>query len=248
MMSVDARTRVDSWFASRGWRPFAFQREVWDAYLAGESGLVHAATGTGKTLAAWIGPLLEWLDERRSSPLPPPASHLPLRVLWITPLRALAADTAAALREPLAELAPAWTLETRTSDTTPAVRARQSRRLPTALLTTPESLSLLLSRPESPELFGDLRLVVVDEWHELMGTKRGVQTELALARLRRLRPNLRTWGLSATIGNLEEARDTLLGEVGGRRWEVEKTKPTRTSHLTPLTSHASSVASSRNAW
>ena len=209
-MTADARTRVDAWFAGRGWRPFAFQREVWDAYLAGESGLVHAATGTGKTLAVWIGPLLEWMTE----PAAPPTRRgqgPPLRVLWITPLRALAADTAAALREPLAELAPAWTLETRTSDTTAAARARQGRRLPTALLTTPESMSLLLSRPEAPELFGDLRLVVVDEWHELMGTKRGVQTELALARLRRLRPGLRTWGLSATIGNLEQARDTLLG-------------------------------------
>ena len=218
-------SRVEAWFASRGWRPFAFQREVWDAYRAGESGLVHAATGTGKTLAAWIGPLLEWLDE--SFDLSPPHTSLPLRVLWITPLRALAADTAAALREPLAELAPTWTLETRTSDTTPAVRARQSRRLPTGLLTTPESLSLLLSRAESPELFGELRLVVVDEWHELMGTKRGVQTELALARLRRLRPDLRTWGLSATIGNLEEARDTLLGSG---EWRVESGEAPPHSH------------------
>ncbi len=210
-MSDDARARVDAWFASRGWRPFPFQRAVWDAYLAGESGLVHAATGTGKTLAAWIGPLLEWAHEApvelRATRHPPPAT----RVLWITPLRALAADTAAALREPLAGLAPTWTLETRTSDTPAATRARQGRRLPTALLTTPESMSLLLSRPESTDLFAELRLVVVDEWHELMGSKRGVQTELALARLRRLRPGLRTWGLSATIGNLDQALGTLLG-------------------------------------
>jgi ATP-dependent Lhr-like helicase len=210
-VSDDARARVDAWFASRGWRPFPFQRAVWDAYLAGESGLVHAATGTGKTLAAWIGPLLEWAHEApvelRATRHPPPAT----RVLWITPLRALAADTAAALREPLAGLAPTWTLETRTSDTPAATRARQGRRLPTALLTTPESMSLLLSRPESTDLFAELRLVVVDEWHELMGSKRGVQTELALARLRRLRPGLRTWGLSATIGNLDQALGTLLG-------------------------------------
>jgi ATP-dependent helicase Lhr and Lhr-like helicase len=234
-MSADTRSRIDAWFASRGWRPFAFQREVWDAYLAGESGLVHAATGTGKTLAAWIGPLLEWMDDsgaqRLATRYPPPAT----RVLWITPLRALAADTAAALREPLAELAPTWTLETRTSDTSAATRARQSRRLPTALLTTPESLSLLLSRPESTELFGELRLIVVDEWHELMGTKRGVQTELALARLRRLRPALRTWGLSATIGNLEQARDTLLGEGRGRR--AEGGDKQAYSPLAPRTAH-----------
>ena len=200
------------WFTARGWSPFPFQRDVWTAYLAGESGLVHAATGTGKTLAAWLGPLAEWIDEGRPvCPAPRKQSYVPLRVLWITPLRALAADTANALAAPLAELAPEWSIETRTGDTSAAARARQSRRLPTALLTTPESLTILLSRPESPELMRELRLIVVDEWHELMGTKRGVQTELALARLRALRPGVRTWGLSATLGNIGEALATLLG-------------------------------------
>jgi ATP-dependent helicase Lhr and Lhr-like helicase len=209
-------TDLAAWFAARGWTPFAFQREVWDAYLAGESGLVHAATGTGKTLAAWLGPIAEWIAEGRPArPLSRTHTQVPLRVLWITPLRALAADTAAALEAPLAELASEWTLETRTGDTSAAVRARQSRRLPTALLTTPESLTILLSRPESSELMSDLRLIVVDEWHELMGTKRGVQAELALARLRALRPRVRTWGLSATLGNIDEALATLLG-VGAR--------------------------------
>ena len=224
-MIADVRARVDAWFASRGWQPFAFQREVWDAYAAGESGLVHAATGTGKTLAAWIAPLLEWMCGEQTVGNATPTKAPGLRVLWITPLRALAADTAAALREPLLELAPAWTLETRTSDTSAAVRARQSRRLPSALLTTPESLSLLLSRPESAGLLGELRLVVVDEWHELMGTKRGVQTELALARLRQLCPGLRTWGLSATIGNLDQARDTLLGIQRGPARIVRGVEP-----------------------
>ncbi len=209
MSTQAAWARVEAWFRERRWEPFAFQREVWDAYLAGESGLIHAATGTGKTLAAWMGPLLEWMMEdsvRKGTP--------PLRVLWITPLRALAGDTAEALAAPLEALGLPWALETRTGDTANAVRARQRRRLPTALITTPESLSLLLSRSDARDLFHDLRLVVVDEWHELMGSKRGVQTELALARLRTFRPALRTWGLSATIGNLEEARQALLG-VGG---------------------------------
>jgi ATP-dependent Lhr-like helicase len=204
---------VDAWFASRGWTPFPFQREVWQAYLAGESGLVHAATGTGKTLAAWIGPLLE------ASRTPRPSSRK-LRVAWITPLRALAADTAEALREPLDSLGIDWRVETRTGDTTPAQRARQQRRLPEALVTTPESLTLLLTRDDVADVFGDLRLVVVDEWHELMGTKRGVQVEFALSRLRALRPGLRTWGLSATIGNLDVALRALLGvaddAAGGR--------------------------------
>lgn len=199
----DAIAEIERWFTPRGWSPFPFQRDVWRAYLTGESGLVHAATGTGKTLAAWMGPVIEAMQETRGA--------RGLRVLWITPLRALAADTAEALLQPVRDLGLDWTLETRTSDTPSAVRARQSKRLPNALLTTPESLSILLSRADAPELFGDLRLVVVDEWHELMGTKRGVQVELALARLRRLQPGIRLWGLSATIGNLEEARDALLG-------------------------------------
>jgi ATP-dependent helicase Lhr and Lhr-like helicase len=201
---------VDEWLASRGWSPFAFQREVWHAYLRGESGLVHAATGTGKTYAAWFGPLLEWMHEN-PGPRQKSRSAPPLRVLWLTPLRALAADTAESLAEPMNALGLPWSLETRTGDTKAGVRARQRRKLPTALITTPESLSLLLSWENSAELFGDLRLIVVDEWHELMGTKRGVQVELALARLRALKPGVRTWGLSATIGNLEIASDALLG-------------------------------------
>ena len=235
---------AETWFASRGWEAFAFQREVWSAYLAGESGLIHAATGTGKTFAAWWGPLLEMMRDvairgpdsnepaggppsdgrtakQRRSAVPRRGKHPrratapPLRVLWITPLRALAADTAAALRAPLTDLGIHWTVETRTSDTSAAARSRQQRRLPTALVTTPESLTIMLSREDAAELLCDLRVVIVDEWHELLGTKRGVQTELALARLRRLRPMLRTWGLSATIGNLDEARQTLLGIAGG---------------------------------
>ena len=203
---------VLSWFESRGWTPFEFQRDVWSAYLSGESGLIHAATGTGKTYAAWIGALLEYEREgvehkrvRRR------ADALPLRVLWITPLRALAADTEQALRDPVDALGLPFTVESRTGDTSQAQRARQRTRLPTALVTTPESLSLMLCRKDHAEIFSDLRCVVVDEWHELLSTKRGAQVELALARLRHIQPNLRTWGLSATIGNIAVAAESLLG-------------------------------------
>src|SRR5689334_1736977 len=213
---------VEKWFADRGWTPFAFQREVWHAYRNGDNGLIHAATGTGKTLAAWGGPLLEWLDEAPNAPSPSRVRRdrsPALRVLWITPLRALAADTEEALRQPLEDLTIPWSLESRTGDTSAAMRARQRRRLPTALITTPESLSILLSREDAREIFADLRLVVVDEWHELMGTKRGVLVELALARLRFHQPALRTWGLSATIGTLADAASALLGvrQAGGAR-------------------------------
>ncbi|MGP1310801.1 MAG: ligase-associated DNA damage response DEXH box helicase, partial [Phycisphaerales bacterium] len=109
-------------------------------------------------------------------------------------------------------LAP-WTVELRTGDTSSSVKARQKNRLPSALVTTPESLSLLLTYTHARELFAELDAVVVDEWHELLSTKRGTQTELALARLRAFRPGLRTWGLSATLDNLDDAMRTMLGDL-----------------------------------
>ena len=206
---------LETWFARKGWQPFPFQREAWAAYLRGESGLIHAATGTGKTLAAWLGPVAEWLAENNTQQAETPKSKIQnpksLRVVWLTPLRALAADTLEALRLPLAELGVPWTLETRTGDTAAATRARQRKHLPNALITTPESLTLLLARDDAPELFRDLRAVIVDEWHELLASKRGVQTELALAHLRTFAPGLRTWGLSATLGNLDVALTALTG-------------------------------------
>ncbi|HET9471377.1 MAG TPA: DEAD/DEAH box helicase, partial [Usitatibacter sp.] len=200
--------RLEAWFAANGWRAFDFQREVWKAYLDGESGLVHSATGSGKTLAAWLGPLAEWTQEGGGDKAPA------LRVLWITPMRALAADTAVSLDGAVRGLGLPWTVGLRTGDTSSAERAKQSRRLPSALVTTPESLSLMLSNADAREKLSELRLVVVDEWHELLGSKRGVQAELALARLRRWNPRLRTWGLSATLGNIDEALERLTGAAG----------------------------------
>lgn len=199
------------WFRLQGWQPFAFQKEVWRAYLAGESGLVHATTGTGKTYAAWGGPLIEALARSESSTGSSRAE--PLTVLWITPLRALAADTEESLRAPLPALNLNWIIERRTGDSPASVRARQRERLPTVLVTTPESLSLLLTRTDGQEQFANLRCIVVDEWHELLGTKRGVQTELALARLRRWKPDVRIWGMSATLGNLDQSLAVLLGNA-----------------------------------
>jgi ATP-dependent Lhr-like helicase len=205
--------RLAGWFTERGWAPFEFQREVWQAYLDGENGLIHSATGTGKTLAAWMGPLGEWLTENPGvSGKAAKRNDAPgLRVLWITPLRALAADTELSLKLPLEGLGIPWNVETRTGDTSQSLRKKQGEQLPTALITTPESFTLMLTREDAQELFGELRCIVVDEWHELLSTKRGVQTELALARVRRLCPRVRTWGVSATLGNLEDACQTLQG-------------------------------------
>jgi ATP-dependent helicase Lhr and Lhr-like helicase len=209
--------RLAAWFAANGWRAFDFQREVWEAYLRGESGMVHSATGSGKTLAAALGPMAEWMEQNAPSPLggaegKPPA----LRILWITPMRALAGDTALSIQRAVEGLELPWTVGLRTGDTSSAERAKQARRLPSVLVTTPESLSLMLSNADARAKLSELRLVVVDEWHELLGSKRGVQTELGLARLRRWNPVLRTWGLSATLGNVEQACERLLGRRGGR--------------------------------
>lgn len=174
--------RIERWFHTRGWESFAFQRETWSAYLAGRSGLVHAPTGMGKTYAVWLGPILEYLQESAvphpttSGPAPekkavgrrsPRDRAEPLRVLWITPLRALANDTVQTLQAPVRDLNLPWTVELRTGDTSSAQRRRQRDRLPSALVTTPESLSLLLSYPDARERLRSLRCVVVDEWHEL---------------------------------------------------------------------------------
>ncbi len=198
---------LEAWFASRGWTPFPFQQEVWAAMQAGRSGLLHATTGTGKTYAVWLGALLRSATHGEPAPA--------LTVIWLTPMRALAADTARALQVAVDGLGLAWTVDIRTGDTSSAARARQTKRLPSVLVTTPESLSLLLTRADAAERLGEVATVVVDEWHELMGGKRGVQTQLALARLRRWQPSLVTWGLSATLGNLDESLDVLLGPSHG---------------------------------
>ncbi len=195
---------IEAWFADRHWKPFRFQQDVWAAYAAGKSGLIHAPTGLGKTLAAWLGPVAFALTKPPGKP--------GLRVLWITPLRALAVDTTQSLREPLKRLGLQWDVEMRTGDTSQKIRAQLKKRLPEALVTTPESLSVMLSYPDAAARMAGLEAVIVDEWHELLSSKRGVQTELCLARLRAWNPTLRIWGLSATIGNLPEAMRVLLGD------------------------------------
>ncbi|WP_425570151.1 ligase-associated DNA damage response DEXH box helicase [Pigmentiphaga soli] len=246
---------LSAWLRERGWRPFGFQREVWDAVAAGESGLLHATTGAGKTYAVWLGALLalaaapQRVARRAAAAVTPPAvrgdaprpgrgrhdAAPPLTVLWLTPMRALAADTLKALAEPLPALAPAWTLGMRTGDTGSAERAAQARRLPTALVTTPESLSLLLSQADAARILSTVRMVVADEWHELLGNKRGVQLQLALARLRRWCPGLRVWGLSATLGNVEQAMDALLAGAPGRLVRGREPKTLTVDTLLPDT-------------
>ncbi len=201
--AVSLTSAISTWFESQGWVPFAFQKKVWQAMGKGQWGLLHAGTGRGKTLATWFGALkrLEKLS---------PSHHKPgLKILWITPMRALAADTTTTLQNTAQTLLPDWRVEMRTGDTNAAQRTKQSKSLPDALVTTPESLSLLLTQKDAQSRLGNVQVVVVDEWHELIGSKRGVQLQLAVARLARWQPSLICWGMSATLGNLEQALETL---------------------------------------
>ena len=195
------RFSAEEWCASRGWTPHAFQREAWARFRAGESGLIHVPTGSGKTYAAYLGALEESASEGGRG----------ARVIYVSPLRAVARDIELALRAPVEECGLAVNVGSRTGDTDARERARQREMLPNVLVTTPESLTLLVANERVEELLGGVRAVIVDEWHELMSSKRGVQVELALARMRTIAPKLRTWGLSATIANIDEAARALVG-------------------------------------
>ena len=236
--SITPTAMVDEYFAKIGWKPFRFQRSAWRAYRDGDSGLVHSATGTGKTLAVWLGPILKWLGENRDRSKWNPKRPPPAKVIWITPLRALAGDTEGSLSAPVQTLGLPWRVESRIGDTKQSIKARQLKRLPTALVTTPESLSLMLTHPHVQEQLAGVEGVVVDEWHELLGTKRGIQTELCLARMRRLNPRLRVWGVSATLGNLDDALESLVGvhHTGSTRIiEGYKNKKLKLESLLPPT-------------
>ncbi len=200
--------RATDWFHSQGWEPFPFQRKTWEAFLEGKHGLLNAPTGSGKTYALWFPILLHYLREH-----PDWRENAPqgLKAVWITPLRALSQEIRQSAERITRDLELPFTVGIRTGDTSQAERTRQRKKMPDLLITTPESLQLLLATKGYAKSFRSCYAIVVDEWHELLGSKRGVQMELALSRLKTVSPSLRIWGISATIGNLEQARQVLLG-------------------------------------
>ena len=201
---------IYEWFKCNKWKPFKFQRETWDNYLLGKSGLLNAPTGSGKTYALWIPAVLELYEKQNFNPGTTPAG---LHIIWITPLRALAKDLQKALSQFCTYLGLSWQVEIRTGDTTTSQRSKQLQNVPTCLITTPESLHILFSQKKSVAFFKNIEAIIVDEWHELLGTKRGIQTELAISRIKSLsKHNLKVWGISATIGNLDEAAQILNGQ------------------------------------
>ncbi|MDE3214671.1 MAG: DEAD/DEAH box helicase, partial [Bacteroidota bacterium] len=205
---------VTQWLSERQMTPFAFQVRAWEQLADHRSGLVNAPTGCGKTYSVFLGALINFINTH------PGDFHLKsnngLQLCWITPLRALASDIARAMEEAINGLGLSWKVGVRNGDTPTSVRQKQKLQMPEILIITPESLHLLLAQKGHAGLFSSLKIIAVDEWHELLGTKRGVQVELALSRLVNLEsPPPCIWGISATIGNLEEAREVLLSPLAG---------------------------------
>ncbi|MBE9062042.1 ligase-associated DNA damage response DEXH box helicase [cf. Phormidesmis sp. LEGE 11477] len=197
---------IHSWFAQQSWKPITFQAETWKNYLAGNSGIIQVPTGSGKTYGAVMGPIAQMVDNSSAS-----GASAGLQLLYITPLRALSRDIEISIRRPIEEMGWPITVESRTGDTKASIKSRQIKKMPNILITTPESLAVLLSYQHSAKRFGSLRCVILDEWHELMSSKRGTQTELCLSRLRQLNPTVQTWAISATLGNLQEAAEAATG-------------------------------------
>ncbi|MFD2555145.1 ligase-associated DNA damage response DEXH box helicase [Sphingobacterium tabacisoli] len=203
---------ADVWFFNQGWKPHGFQEKTWAAVARGKSGLLNAPTGFGKTFALWFGILQHYYGDDRFLKKKAKFKTDKLHTLWITPLRALSKEIYKATSAVSADLELDYTVELRTGDTSTSERQKQRRSPPQALITTPESVHLILSSKGATDYFKHLEFIIVDEWHELLGSKRGVLVELALSRLKAINPRLKIWGVSATIGNLEEAQEILLGK------------------------------------
>ncbi len=198
-----------TWFEQNGWKPFPFQEEAWSAFLDGKHGLVNAPTGSGKTYSLILPILMEYIAQ---NPNDRTKENNGLQAIWITPIRALAKEIQGAAQRACDGLGLSWKVGVRSGDTKTSERSKQKKKPPEILVTTPESLHLLLASKGYAKFFKNLKTVVVDEWHELVGSKRGVQMELALSRLKGLLPGFRVWGISATIGNMEEAIAVLMGK------------------------------------
>jgi ATP-dependent Lhr-like helicase len=213
---------VNNWLQRKSFKPFAYQEEAWQHIINNESGLVNAPTGTGKTFSVFLGAIIQFINQHPKQYQS--KSKNGLQLIWVTPLRALAKDIGRAMEEVIAELDMKWQVGIRNGDTSLSERQKQKRQMPEILIITPESMHLLLAQKGYTDVFNALKLIAVDEWHELIGSKRGVQVELAISRIVGLKNSqssisnskLSIWGISATIGNLEEAKDVLLSPLNSK--------------------------------
>jgi ATP-dependent Lhr-like helicase len=215
---------AEDWFEFKEWKPYPFQRNAWKAMEDGYSGLLNAPTGSGKTFAIWFGIIADYQQRQLSGR----KKRKGLHSLWLTPLRALSKEIFNATNTVSEDLALDYRVGLRTGDTPAGERARQQRQWPEGLITTPESVHIMMAQKGYAETFKNLEFVVVDEWHELLGSKRGVLVELALCLLKQINPSLKIWGISATIGNLEEAKDILLGKEHGKATLIRANIPKKT--------------------
>ena len=208
---------IQNWMAEKGISPFKFQIETWRKFGNGYSGMVVAPTGFGKTYSVFLALISDFLNH-------PEKYKSNLKMIWITPLRSLSKDIAKAMQEAIDEIGLDWTVGVRNGDTDPKVRQQQVKNMPEILVATPESLQLLLGQKNHQRFFQNLQIIVVDEWHELLGSKRGVIVELGVSQLRKYVPKLKIWGITATIGNLDEAMEVLIP------YNIRKTKVTAKEH------------------
>ncbi|WP_422388798.1 ligase-associated DNA damage response DEXH box helicase [Chryseobacterium gambrini] len=199
--------------ADKGNSPFKFQVDTWQKFENGYSGMVIAPTGFGKTFSVFLALLTHFLNH-------PEKYGKGLKMIWITPLRSLSKDIAKAMQEAIDEIGLDWSVGVRNGDTDPKVRQQQVKNMPEILVVTPESLHLLLGQKNHERFFKELKTIVVDEWHELLGSKRGVMVELGISQLTKYVPKMKIWGITATIGNLDEAMDVLIP------YDIKKTKIT----------------------
>lgn len=202
---------IKKWMDEKDREPFGFQSETWFKFSNNYSGMVIAPTGFGKTFSVFLAVVIDYMNH--------PANYKTgMKLLWITPLRALAKDIAKAMSKALEEIGLDWEVAVRNGDTSTKDRAKQTKKMPDILIITPESLHLLIAQKQHQKFFKSLQCIVVDEWHELLSSKRGVMTELAVSRIFSYQKKLRIWGITATIGNLEEAMNVLIP------YDIKKTK------------------------
>lgn len=202
---TDGYRVVSDWMTSKNIAPFEFQKKCWEKYALGYSGMVVAPTGFGKTFSVFLALIIDFMNN-------PEKYHSGLKFIWVSPLRSLATDLARAMQEAVDEIGLDWTVEVRNGDTDVKIKQRQTRQMPDVLLLTPESLHLLLAQKSREKFFKNLKGIAIDEWHELLGSKRGVMIELAVAFLKHILPKIKVWGITATIGNLDQAMEVLIPE------------------------------------
>ncbi|EJL75904.1 DEAD/DEAH box helicase [Chryseobacterium populi] len=204
---------IQQWMADKDISPFRFQLETWQKYAKRYSGMVIAPTGFGKTYSVFLALISDYLTY-------PDQYKKGLKMIWVTPLRSLSKDIAKAMQEAIDEIGLDWAVGVRNGDTDPKVRQQQVKSMPEILVVTPESLHLLLAKKSHARFFNALHCIAVDEWHELLGSKRVVMVELAVSQLRKYVPEIKIWGITATTGNLDEAMEALIP------YPIKKTKIT----------------------